>query len=484
MKKVKQISLFLTVLFCVTTVSAQKKTVKQSKPKTAVKKTPSPPKVVNKDSEIIYLDNVPDYKDAPAPTMYVSPEEKKFNSERICNNCDTLVLAAGKPHIVVYDVKHMSDSQNKTYREQPTESEFQNSYYSFSKLVKREWNELCRNFSNSDVMHHHVYRNTIIKIQNANQETINLLDRQEHHEGYLYWSGKPTDKIFNDKEMVLTTEKISKIRDDGKTSSYYPAFKKDSLLIESKLKTTFANENVQKNINMFLLKEIIDDFLLPAQFLNIKNVKSITLNNGSDKTVQFTFNTLGQLTGFKSRNDDEVKVNYVNNLPVSIIEEGRADKNLYFQNNSVTIKTNYDMETYELWGNLFLVKDRFVIDEKNYYNKDINPKTVYKIISKNGETCEERTYSEPNDIITTCYSNNLWQLPLTVTEKFSQGERIFKYYLNEDNKLIAEGSNEYKTERIIYKIENKILKSVQFYQKKNNEGKYGNEILVDYEYFK
>lgn len=193
---------------------------------------------------------------------------------------------------------------------------------------------------------------------------------------------------------------------------------------------------------------------------------------------------MGQLTGFKSRNDDEIKVNYVNNLPVSIIEEGRADKNLYFQNNTVTIKNSYDMETYELSGNLFLVKDRFVIDEKNYFNKDINPKTVYKIISKNAETCEERTYTESNDRYTTCYSNNLWQLPLTITNEFPKGERVFKYYLNEDNKLIAEGSNEYKTERIIYKIENKILKSVQFYQKKNNESKYGDEILVDYEFFK
>lgn len=483
MKKAKKICLLLAVLFCVTTVSAQKKTEKKSKPKTAVKKISPPPKV-KKDDEIIYLDNIPDYRDAPPPMMYVSPEQKKFDSERSCTTCDTLVLEAGKPHIVVYDVKHMSDSQNKTYREQPTENEFQNSYYSFSELVKREWNELCRNFSESDVIHHQVYRNTIIKIQNANQETINMLDRQDHHKGYLYWSGKPTDKIFNDKEMVLATEKISKIRGDGKTSSYYPDFVKDSLMVESKLKTTFANENVLRNINMLLLKEIIDDFMLPVQFLNIKNVKSITLNGGSDKTVQFTFNTLGQLTGFKSRNDDEIKVNYVNNLPVSIIEEGRADENLYFQNNTVTIKNSYDMETYELWGNLFIIKDRFVIDEKNYFNKDINPKTVYKIISKNAETCEERTYSDPNDIITTCYSNTLWQLPLTITEKFSEGERVFKYYLNKDNKLIAEGSNEYKTERIIYTIENKILKSVQFYQKKNNESKYGDEILVDYEFFK
>ena len=39
-------------------------------------------------------------------------------------------------------------------------------------------------------------------------------------------------------------------------------------------------------------------------------------------------------------------------------------------------------------------------------------------------------------------------------------------------------------ESILYTIENSILKSVQFYQEKNNEGKYGTEILVDYEFFK
>ena len=142
-----------------------------------------------------------------------------------------MFLEAGKPHIVVYDIKYMSDSENKKYLPQPTENEFQNSYYGFGELVKREWDKLCRNFSENDVMHHQVYRNTFIKIQNSTQETINLLDRQDRHEGYLYWSGKPSDKIFNDKKMVLTTEKISKIRDDGKTSLYYQAFKQDSLMV-------------------------------------------------------------------------------------------------------------------------------------------------------------------------------------------------------------------------------------------------------------
>jgi len=353
MKKVKQICLLLTVLFCITTVSAQKKPVKKSKPKTAVNKIPSP-KVEKANSEIIYLDNVPDISNAPPPMMYVSPEERKFDSERICINCDTLVLEAGKPHIVVYDVKYMADSQSKNYREQPTENEFQNSYFGFGELVKREWDELYRNFSENDVMHHQVYRNTFIKIQNSTQETINLLDRQDRHEGYLYWSGKPSDKIFSDKKMVLTTEKISKIRGDGKTSSYYSAFKQDSLMVESKMKTTFANENVLKNINTLLLKEIIDDYALPIQFLNIKNVKSITLNTGSDTKINFNFNNLGQLISFKGRRENEIKVNYQNNLPISITEEGRPDKNFYFQNNTVTIKNSYDMETLSLRATYFL----------------------------------------------------------------------------------------------------------------------------------
>jgi len=142
------------------------------------------------------------------------------------------------------------------------------------------------------------------------------------------------------------------------------------------------------------------------------------------------------------------------------------------------------METYELTGNLFLVKDRFVIDERNYENKDINPKTIYKITSKNNEACEEIIRYDSNDVYTTCYSNNLWQLPLTITNKFPKGERIYKFYLNENNQLIAEGSNEYKTERIIYKMENNILKSIQFYQERDNEGKYSDEILVDYEFYK
>ena len=432
--------------------------------------------------EIIYLDKTTYYRNPP--TMYISSEQKKFNSERICANCDTLVLEAGKPHIVVYDVKLMADSQTKTYNPQPTNNDLQSNYYGLRELVKREWNELHSNFSENEVTYHHVYRNTFIKTQNANQETINLLDRQDRHEGYLYWSGKSADKIFTDNKMMLSTEKISKIRGERKTSSYYQTFKQDSLLVESKMKTTFANENVLKNINMFLLKKIVDDFMLPVQFLNLKNVKSITLNSSEGKTITFNFNTSGQLVSFKDYHDEETKINYEKNLPVSITEKGRADKNLYFQNNTVTIKNSYDMETYQLSGNLFLVKDRFVIDEKAYENKEINSKTVYKITTKNTETCEEKINIDSNDIYSTCYSNNLWQLPLTITDQFSRGERTQKYYLNQNNQLIAEASNEYKTERIFYTIENSILKSVQFYQEKNNEGKYGTEILVDYEFFK
>ena len=220
------------------------------------------------------------------------------------------------------------------------------------------------------------------------------------------------------------------------------------------------------------------------QFLNIKNVKRITLNTGLNKEITFNFNNLGQLISFKGRRENEIKVSYENNLPISITEEGRPDKNFYFQNNTVTIKSSYDMETYELTGNLFLVKDRFVIDERNYENKDINPKTIYKITSKDNEACEEIIRYDSNDVYTTCYSNNLWQLPLTITNKFPKGERINKFYSNENNQLIAEGSNEYKTERIIYKIENNILKSIQFYQERDNVGKYGDEVLVDYEFYK
>lgn len=53
----KKICLLLTILFCITTVSAQKKPVKKSKTKTKTKtvvhKIP-PPKVEKADSEIIY----------------------------------------------------------------------------------------------------------------------------------------------------------------------------------------------------------------------------------------------------------------------------------------------------------------------------------------------------------------------------------------------------------------------------------------------
>ena len=471
---------FLAIaLACAGNVSAQKKPIKKPVPlKVKRPVIPPPPREVRIETPPTSNDN------GIYPTISISSEDQKYENEKICKTCDTLILEAGKSHIVVYDVKWMSNRETRTYREQPKESDLSQDYFALKNLNKREWDELRTNFPEKEVAYHHVYRNTFIKIPNGAQENLNLLDRQDRHEGFVYWSGKPGDKILHEKKMALLTEKVAKLRGSAKISSYYATFKQDSLKVENLMKTTSMDENVKANLNTFLLSEILDEYVFPIQFLELKNVKTVTLKVNPEKKLAFSFDKNRRLLGFNDFSHEKIDIVYQNDVPVKILEKDRPEKVLAFQGNTVSIKDNYEIKSYELVGKLFFKTNQMYVGKENYDNLDLLGSGIYKIKSSQGKYCEFMNRRDDGNEYSTCYSNNKWELPLTITETYPNGESTRTIAMAGDE-LVIENSNPYKTTKMTYKLDNKVLKSMQYSQKRaNSETEAMPAISVEYEYFK
>lgn len=482
-RNIKKILLMITAVLTVGTVSAQKKVVKKKPKPVKIYVVPPPPPVV----KTIHEAAPPSIAifESKAPMISVSPQEDKYEREKICTDCDTLVLEAGKPHIVIYDVKWMSDRDSRTYRKQPTESDLTKDYYGMRGLVKREWDELQLNFPAKDVNYHHIYRNTFIKVPNVGKQDLSLLNRQERHEGFLFWNGKPDAKILQSSKMAQLTEQIAKATGVDKTSSYYSSFMQDSLAVEKLTKTTKANEEVQPNMNAFLQDEILREYILPFQFMDLKNVSSITLQPNGKEKFTFKFNTLGQWVEFIDGREEHNIITYQNNLPFTISEKGTVKKHFYYQGNTISVKDPYQLKSYKLIGKVFFDSIRYATEKKDYENLQIKSHGVYQIVKQNGQTCLEYSFLDNRLASTICYSNNQYTLPLTLTETFGGDLQTRTFSLNEDGALQLENVNKYKSSKRIYKLENGIIKAFYSTQKRG-EGDYASPsaVQVTYTFFK
>lgn len=471
----KRKTLFYVFLLFISGITlAQKKPVKRLPPKVPKIKIPAPKKAEK------VKDLAPPTIDSSPSVMYMpSPGEINYERGKICTTCDTLVLEPGKPYILIYDIKWMSDHQSKTYKDQPTEKDLKYKYFALNGLEKREWDELHNHFLETDVNYRYIFRNTFIKIPNTAQENLNFLDRQDRHVGFLYWSGNASDKILHSKNMVLTTEQIAKYRGENKKSSYCETFKRDSLTIENFTKTTFASKNVMQQLNVIVSKYLLNDNIIPFQFMDTKKVQKITLTINNEKKLYVMFNTLGQLTGIENNTDKKVVV-YKNELPVYFTENDKIKDYFYFQDNTVIVKNNYAMKIYQLVGKLFLSENYFSIDKPNYEKLNLNH-TQYKINTENDISCEFLSYTDSDETSSECYSNNQWKLPITVTYVYNNTSETTTYTQSANGDIVVETINPYKSKKIVYQIENQILKTIKYYKKQDNED-YKELVLINAEY--
>ena len=126
------------------------------------------------------------------------------------------------------------------------------------------------------------------------------------------------------------------------------------------------------------------------------------------------------------------------------------------------------------------------VSKENYDNFNLLDDMIYKIVKNQGETCEYMKRTDNGDEYTTCYSNNQWELPLTITEGYSShSEKVRTILMNGDNELMVADSNLHKSTKMTYQLENQIIKSIQYSIKRGSaEAEQSQVIAVNYEYFK
>lgn len=490
----KKILLLFLLLFGVVTMlpaqknSASKTTNKQITPPLVkprvrvIAPVPPPPPPPKSSSSTISIGSGELY-----PMISESPSKTKFDKEKICTTCDTLVLEPGKAHIVIYDVVSLANSNENKYFDQPTEKDLKKSPYGMRGTTKREWDELRKNYPEGDFVHHHVYRSTFIKVPNIAHESISLLNRQERHQGFVYWNGNAKDKISESKNMVQLTERVAKQRGEAKVSSYVSAFKKDSLTVQNLLRTQNPDKNLQANMNLLLQDKALSDELLPFAFLDLKKISSITVaseSEAADKTYAYQFNTAGQLTAINSR-DENSAIAYKDDLPFTLSKEGKAVLHFYYQNDLVIIKEAHQVTTKKLVGNVFMETSRFETEAKDYKAMDLKGDIQSELLSQKGESCVRSARVSSEDNWSQCYSNIQWKLPLTVTYNYNGDVRTRTYSKNESGELLIESANSYKTRRLVYKLQDGTATQISSTQKKG-DGDFGNPYILNVKttYFK
>lgn len=485
----KYLLLFLLLSVFTNLAIAQKKTAKKSIPSKVQPpkiKRFTPPKIVRPEPEPQSEPLISEEMGNNAvPTVMESSEATKFRKERICTTCDTLKLESNKAHIIIYDVKWMADTESRIYRKQPTKNDLNNSYYALSGQNKREWDELQRNFPEDKFTYHHVFRNTYIEIPNKKHQILNLLDRQERHEGFVYWSGKENDSTVNRKKMVLLTEAVAKETAENKTSAYYKDFLRDSLAIANFQKTTHPASQLMANMNVLLQNEIFGETVIPFQFLDVNKLSRITVQSEADqeKQIILKLNNKGQLTQTIEGKRDSTSITYQNNLPL-VVKKRDQVINFYYHGDTVIIKDRNYLKVNKLVGKIFFEVQKYRIEKDNYADMTLDKGYETKLINNNTNTCIKEVAKDGHSS-QVCYSNTNWELPLTVETNSNDRIETKTYIKNAENSLVIENLNGYKSTRYDYVLSEGKMTTLKS-SFKRNEGPYSDPYLlsISYEYFK
>ncbi len=499
--------LLIILLFCfgmTCTINAQqKKPVKKATPKTekSPKKLPPPPpppprpippprrQVPPPPPKMSELEGKNPSQEAMSPMIMESSESAKFRREKICTDCDTLKIEKNKKHIIIYDVYTRVDYDSRAYRKQPTQADLDKGNYMLKGVKKREWDELRKNFSPKDYTYHHVYRNTYIQVENDKKQVLNLLDRSNSELGFVYWSGKPAEDIFENKRMALLTEFLSSKIGLNKKSAYYSQFVKDSLAIEHFQKPGIPSSMIAENINTSLIDKIFGEPVFPTQFFNLKKVETMNMQSaaaGQNKKISLRFDKIGHLTKVIERNDTTV-ISYKNGLP-STIKERNNDMELLYRGDTLVVKEQNYLTIYKLINKTFFEIRKYNIGKADYDRVLLSGAFANSVVEKTGSVCSKKEEIDGERIIEECYSNTDWKLPLTIQYKSyvagrnSKNETVFR---KEGNALVVENINEYKSIKVEYGlVEGKPASIKSSFKRGGDDYSEPFELKVSYTYFK
>jgi hypothetical protein len=460
-------------------------------------------------------------------TTQISAQEATIKIDeqgnRICTSCDTIVLKTGKPTILLYNIRRFYSLADEVYRvmqlketDLTTSDENMRYQMSSSPYAQREWNELKKHYPAAQFDYKYLFRPTYIKKHNNAIEDINLLNLNEQHEGIIYWSGKPKDKLMNINTMHKITEIVAAQRREKFRSAYVVKYEKDSAQV-ARYKTIFRPAKITAVQATNLAFELAyTDRFLPVQFFDFKGVKkvSIKIPHSSFKDVEIEFNAQGQWTDYRTTSNN-VSLSYKDGAPFKMVSSAiQPQLEFHYSGDTVLVTDDQRIDEYLLKGEMLFKTKTYLKAEVNPISKDLiifnksivnEPNKGIRLVSQLKELHEDllgflstTANQEGVEPVLIQVSKTKWELPIsTESEFFNEGIGkndilIETYALNAEGLLVSEKTVGSSRQQVIFKLENGLpSRSVTVGQKLSEAGKQtilesvpGTEMMkFSYEYY-
>ncbi|MGY0036324.1 hypothetical protein [Pedobacter sp. NJ-S-72] len=291
---------------------------------------------------------------------------KKENIIRInkwaCTSCDTLILKPGKPTFIFHNIPAIISDDEFRHVQQLKESDLNDLSidYKFDlsalSYAKREWNELHKYFPKEKFNYKYLFKHTYLKVVNGSAETVNMLTLPDEYKGFIYWSGKPRDKILKSEKMYQLTELVAKQRKAKFRSAYMLKNELDSMAIVH-YRTVFSPTSAAARQAMFLAVNLnYKDHYLPLQLFNLKGVKEMKLINDTHHymNIILDFNDKGQVTNMLNALGT-VSIEYKNDAPYLFTENSVPFQEFSYSGDTVIIanKWNHKLDRYTMAGDFY-----------------------------------------------------------------------------------------------------------------------------------
>ncbi|RAJ31069.1 hypothetical protein [Pedobacter cryoconitis] len=459
-------------------------------------------------------------------TSGTSAQEAKIKIDeqgnRICTSCDTIVLKAGKPTILLYNIRRFYSLADEVYRVmQLKEADLnadENLRYQMtsSPYAKREWDELKKHYPENQFNYSYVYRPAYIKKQDNTIESVNLLNLNEQHEGLIYWSGKSKDKLLTSHNMHKFTEIIAAQRKEKFRSAYVVKYEQDSAQV-ARYKTIFkpTKATAVQATNLSFELAYTDRFL-PMQFFDFKGVKKVNISipHSNFKDEEIEFNAQGQWTNYRTTRNN-VSLSYKDGAPFKMVSTAiQPQLEFHYSGDTVLVLNDQRIDQYLLAGEILFKTKTYLIAEVNpiskdliIYNKSIVNETNkgVRLVAQLKELHEDvlgflSTTANPEgaEPVLAYASKTKWELPVNIESEFfneSTGRNdtlIETYALNAVGLLVSEKTVGPNRQRVIFKLENGLpSRCVTVGQKLSEDGKQtvletvpGKEMMkFNYEYY-
>jgi hypothetical protein len=317
-------------------------------------------------------------------TCGMKAQMKKENKIRInkwaCTSCDTLILKPGKPIFIFHNIPAISSDEEFRHVQQLKESDLNDSSvdYKFGlsalSFAQRERTELYKYFPKDKFNYKYLFKHTYLKVLNSSAEVVNMITLPDEYKGFIYWSGKPGDKVIKSEKMYQLTELVAKQRKVKFRSAYMLKNEQDSIAI-AHYKAIFNPTKEAARQAMFLAVNLnFKDHYLPLQLFNLKGVKEMKLTNDSHHymNIILDFNDKGQV--IKMLNAlGAVSIEYKDDAPRLFTESSVQFQEFSYSGDTVIVANKWDhkLDLYTREGDFYFKIKSYLLYEPVPLRKEL-----------------------------------------------------------------------------------------------------------------